>query len=105
MQLSDEQINELMICGRFNFPASKCLIQLNISRADAPEFVALFNDSFSLIRQAYEKGKINTEFDIMKALEDKVHFGGEGADEAAKALISMRNHQQINEVLNEMYGL
>lgn len=105
MNLSDEQIQELMICGRFNFPASKCIIQLGISQADATEFVQHFNNKFSPLRQAYEKGKINTEFDIMKALEEKIHFGGEGADEAAKALQSMRKYQQINEITNEMFGL
>lgn len=105
MTLSENQIQELMICGRFNFPATKCIIQLGISKNDAPDFILQFADMFSLLRQAYEKGKINTEFEIMTALENKVHDGGEGADEAAKALGSMRKYQKIDELLSEMYGI
>jgi hypothetical protein len=105
MVLTDEQWELLMICGRFNFPLSKCLVQLSIPEHQADEFTSHFNDHFSDIRQAYEMGAIKTEFDIMSALEDKVHGGGEGADEAAKALGSMRRYQKINEQLNEMYGL
>lgn len=105
MTLSSEQINMLMMCGRFNFPASKCIIQLDIARADVPEFTNQFNDHNSEIRRAYEKGKINTEFEIMEKLAAKVEEAREGSDEAAKALNSMRRYQQINEHLNEIFGL
>lgn len=103
MVLSEDQISELMLCGRFNFPASKCIIKLGLSRNDAPQFLAEFNDRFSATRQTYEKGKIATEFEIMEALETKVATGGEYADEAAKALNSLKRYQHMNELLNEMF--
>lgn len=105
MTLSSDQLDILMICGRFNFPASKCIIKLEINRTQASEFIQLFEDHSSDIRQAYEKGKIETEFEIMEKLVAKVEDGKEGADEAAKALNSMRKYQALNEHLNEVFGL
>lgn len=105
MILTETQTNQLIKCGQFNFSATKCAIKLDIPHAQHAEFIMHFENYDSKIRKMYEMGKINTEFEIMEALEAKIHDGGEGCDEAAKALNTMRKNQTYNEQLKEYYNL
>ena len=105
MILTPEQNELLMACGKFNFPVSKCIIKLDIPENEADEFTIDFENPFSEISKSYEKGKIDTEFEIMEKLLAKIEEGGEGADEAAKALNSMRKYQTYNELLKEHFNL
>lgn len=105
MNIGEQQLEDIRIWGRYNLPAEKMAILLELNKEERAEFLMRWNDPDDQIRLMWEQGRAKSEIEVMESLEHFSMKEEEGSGEAAKALGYVKSRQRINQLKSDLFNV
>jgi len=99
MNLNDEEKQNCISAGESGFNAKQLAALLMF---DEKEVKNALNDPQSEIYRYYNKGKVEAMIEPMKALKREACKGNV---KAAKAMVELKNKNEVDQMINEFLGL
>lgn len=105
MEINQELLDQIEVYGSRNYPVSY-ILQLECRTIEEREFLkAEFANPLSEVNNAWKKGYVTHESQVDEYLEQALENPGEGAHDVAKALHFRRKNRDLDEMINEMFGV
>nr|WP_321409322.1 hypothetical protein [uncultured Carboxylicivirga sp.] len=105
MTITDDILNDIRSFGERNLPPHLMAVRLSLSYADEMRLAAAFEDRDSLVRRAWENGRMDKIDQIEDNLMDSVREGGEGSGEAATAVNRLQRRRMNDDLKRELFGV
>ncbi|WP_289054176.1 hypothetical protein [Carboxylicivirga marina] len=105
MTFTDQQLQEIRGCGERNLPARSIAMRLQLNKQEELALFVQFDDHNSLVRKAWENGRLDKMYEIEDHLRDTVKGGLEGSGDAARAINYLQRKRLSDDLKHELFGV